>query len=79
MKEQFKNRTFVEIWTDLGDVPVNDYMEIEVQFLVYPAGTDCLDIWHDLEEFLNLSIGDFLFKKSTTKIFRTWIRFRIFK
>jgi len=60
--EQFKNKTLEEIWTALGDIPVTDNMEIEIPFLVYPAGTECTEIWLDIEEYYNISIGEYQFK-----------------
>lgn len=46
------------IWDNLADIPVNDDMEIEVAFYHWPAGSDCEDIWHDLEEKFNIVAGE---------------------
>lgn len=58
--EQFENKSFEEIWEKLGDIPVNEYMELDAPFLDYPIGTDCTEIWQDLEEYFNISIGKYL-------------------
>lgn len=59
--QQFENKTFEQVWTALGDVPVNEDMELDEPFLNYPVGTDCMEIWHDLEDHFDLSIGDYLY------------------
>lgn len=55
---QFKNKTVEEVWDELGDVPVNDDMELEESFLdYYIKGTD-------IEEHYNISVAkDLMFKK----------------
>jgi hypothetical protein len=40
-KEELK-----KLWSDLGDIPVNEDDETEEKFLHFDIGTDKLDIWH---------------------------------
>lgn len=58
--EQFEGKTFKEVWADLGDTPTTADGDLEIPFLNYPAGTDTHDIWHDIEEHFDMSIGDYL-------------------
>lgn len=46
-----------ELWSKLGDIPINDDEEIEETFLDFPAGTDKFDIWSWFEEQFNLSVA----------------------
>lgn len=57
-----KHRHARELWTRLGDVPVDDDGYIEIAFLQFPAGTDREDIWHWFESEFNLSVVEDLMK-----------------
>ena len=52
--------TFTEVWSALGDIPIDIDENIEISFMGYPIDTNKYDIWHDLEEDYNISIGDYL-------------------
>ena len=53
-----------KLWEMLGDIPVNDDMEIESEFLSFPIGTDCHEIWHWFEDIYNLSVAEDLMYNS---------------
>ena len=35
-----------KLWQELGDIPINDNEEIELDFHLWKAGTHREDIWH---------------------------------
>ncbi len=54
------NLTFIDeakFWELLGDVPVNEDDEIDIDFLIFDKGTDKFDIWHWFEETFETQIG----------------------
>jgi len=55
MKDLIKAK---ELWSQLGDIPVNDDGEIETPFLNFEAGTDREEIWHWFEETFDLSVAE---------------------
>jgi hypothetical protein len=55
--------TLGEYWEALGNVPVNEDMEIEDEFHNYPIGTEIYDIWHDIEEQWGIAIHTLLYKQ----------------
>lgn len=59
--EQFENLTLDETWAQLRDVPVNEDMELDEDFLSYPIGTDVTEIWHDIEEHYDITLGDYMY------------------
>ncbi len=46
------------LWAELGDIPTNEDMEIETQFLHFEVGTDAETIWHWFEEEFDLSVAE---------------------
>jgi hypothetical protein len=52
-----------ELWNELGDIPVNDDMELDEEFnpigfdTVFEVGTDCTDVWHWFEDTFNISVA----------------------
>lgn len=55
--------TIKDLWNKLGDIPINEHEEIELQFLQFEPGTHKYDIWHWFEETFNISVNDLMFKK----------------
>lgn len=47
-----------ELWSKLGDIPVNTQEEIEEAFLEFEKGTHREEIWTWFEEKFNLSVAD---------------------
>ena len=45
------------IWEELGDLPINNYVEIELDFYWWEKGTNRFDIWHWFYEKLPNGIG----------------------
>lgn len=39
-----------EMWTEFGDIPINNDECIESGFYHWPAGTDRYEIWHWFDE-----------------------------
>lgn len=46
------------VYNQLGDIPINEEMEIDENFYHYHAGTSCEDIWHDMENHFNIVFGE---------------------
>jgi len=46
------------VWAALGDIPVDNNMNIELDFLHFPAGTDAMEIWHWIEDTYDVSIAE---------------------
>ena len=61
MKDLIKAK---ELWSQLGDVPVNEDGEIETAFLGFEVGTDREDIWSWFEEEFDLSVAEDLMYSS---------------
>ena len=60
-----QDKEFRDLWAELGNVPVNNDGELEEVFStsqlgIYLIGTDREEIWHDIEDHFNISIGDTL-------------------
>jgi len=53
-----------KLWEELGDIHVNDNLEIEKAFLHFEMGTDCTDIWHWFEDEFDLSVAEDLMYNS---------------
>ena len=51
----------LSLWHDFSDVPINDWDEIEVPFMHFPAGTYRFDIWHWFDERWPGGVYDLLF------------------
>ncbi len=41
-----------KMWEELGDLPINNYVEIELDFYWWEKGTYRFDIWHWFDEKL---------------------------
>ena len=54
-----------ELWSKLGDIPINQDEETEECFLHFEAGTDREDIWHWFEDRFNLSVTELMFPSAT--------------
>jgi hypothetical protein len=57
LSETEKNN-ITELWDELGNIPVNDDLDIEQPFLNFEIGTNAYDIWHWFEEKFNISLGE---------------------
>lgn len=53
----FGTATIDQVWEALGEIPVDSQEGIEEPFYEYPVGTDKYEIWADIEEHFNVSIG----------------------
>ena len=53
-------KTFEKIWGELGDIPVNNNDEIDLDFYHFPKGTNKEEIWHWVEAEYNVSIGKYM-------------------
>ena len=58
--------TVKDMWSVLGDTPVNDDGEIEIPYLHFCAWTDREDIWHWFEYVFDISIVDYFQSKGDT-------------
>ena len=52
----------VQLWEELGDVPINSNEEIESPFLFFEIGTHREEIWHYFEYAYNCSVAKDLMK-----------------
>ena len=50
-----------DLWEQFGEIPINDWDEIEKPFLHFPAGTYRFDIWHWFDERWPGGVYDLLF------------------
>lgn len=55
---QLKDFDWRILWDKLGDIPINDDDEIEVDFEHFSEGTDRMEIWHWFEWFFNITLGE---------------------
>ena len=46
------------LWEKLGDIPINENEEIEVNFLHFKIGTHREKIWHWFENKFKLSVAE---------------------
>lgn len=56
--------TLEELWDEFSEIPVNNNGEIEEDFLLFPAGTSALDVWHWFNERCPHNLHDDLLKHS---------------
>lgn len=49
-EEHVRLLTLKELWDKFSEVPVNNYDEIERDFLLFYAGTSKFDVWHWFDE-----------------------------
>ena len=56
--------TLEELWDRFSEVPVNNNDEIEEDFLLSPAGTSKLDVWHWFDERCPRNLHDDLLNPS---------------
>jgi hypothetical protein len=50
--------TAKELWTILGDIPINEEEEIETAFLHFSVGTNRYEIWHWFEDTFNITLAE---------------------
>jgi hypothetical protein len=50
--------TAESLWSLLGDTPINEEEEIDIDFLTFEKGTDRETIWTWFEETFNLSVAE---------------------
>ena len=55
-----KNDDFNSIWKELGYISVYDDDITRQDFYQFKAGTPKEDIWHELEEIFNITLGDLI-------------------
>lgn len=55
------------IWDELGDVCIDDNECIDSEFYGYPIGTFREDIWHDIEDQLEVPIHELMFPDDVNK------------
>lgn len=53
--------TVKDLWKILGDIPVTDDGDIELQFLHFPVATDREEIWHWFENTFHISVYELMF------------------
>jgi hypothetical protein len=46
-----------KLWAELGDIPINEDEEIDVDWHTFTKGTNRFDIWHWFEEKFDLSVA----------------------
>jgi hypothetical protein len=56
----FNNDNIETVWEKLGDINIDDDDNTQQRFYDYPSGTDRMEIWQDIEEHFNVSIGYYL-------------------
>ena len=61
LEEDLSMDALLSLWHDFSDVPINDWDEIEVPFMHFPAGTYRFDIWHWFDERWPGGVYDLLF------------------
>lgn len=49
------------LWEDLGNIPVNENMEIQEVFGGFTVGTSAEDIWHWFEDAFDISVHELMF------------------
>lgn len=54
----FEGKDAQTVYNELGDVPVTDEMEIDQAFYHYPIGTECEQIWHEMEDHFDIVFGE---------------------
>ena len=47
-----------KLWEELGDIPINEDEEIDIEWHKFPKGTNRIYIWHWFEEEYNISVVD---------------------
>ena len=47
-----------ELWSKLGDIPINDNDEIETGFLHFDAGSDKVEVWQWFEQRFGCSVAE---------------------
>ena len=46
------------IWREMEDVPVDDDNRIDEDFFIWPKGTDRFEVWAEIEQLYDVSIGE---------------------
>jgi len=56
----FNGLPFSQIWNELGNINIDENECIEQPFYEYEKGTEIYEIWQDIEDIYNVSIGDIM-------------------
>ncbi len=59
-KTTMKITELKKMWSEFGDIPVNDNDEIELDFYYWEKGTDRFDIWQWFDELLPNGISELI-------------------
>jgi hypothetical protein len=51
----------IELWSKLGDIPVDDNEELEEVFEHFPIGTGKFEIWQWFEDEFDISVFDLMY------------------
>ena len=51
-----------KLWKELGDIPVNEYEEIDIDWNIFEKGTSIEYIWSWFEENFDVSVAKDLMK-----------------
>ena len=57
-KGAYRDKDWRALWSQLGDIPIDEDEQIEEPFLHFPIGTEREDIWHWFEETFDIVLGD---------------------
>jgi hypothetical protein len=52
-----KTKEAKKLWAELGDIPLDSYNAIEVDWHIFDQGTEQTYIWHWFEETFDISVG----------------------
>jgi hypothetical protein len=52
-----ENEKAKKLWAELGDIPINEDDEIDVDWHIFTKGTPKEDIWHWFENEFDLSVA----------------------
>lgn len=59
-KAELTGLDYKTLWEELGDVPVDENENIDVDWRQFPKGTFRVDIWHWFEEEYGISVGELM-------------------
>jgi hypothetical protein len=54
----FGEDTAQQVWDSLHNCTVDEEGYIDEEFYTYPIGTEVTDIWHDMEDVFNITVGE---------------------
>lgn len=52
-----KDIIYENIWRGFADIPIDENENIEIDFAYWKAGTNRMEIWHDIDENHSKGIG----------------------